>query len=45
MIPSGKAKGLAKAKALGDNAVAPVLPVPGQLLGGGPFCHHLWASC
>ena len=27
VIPAGKAKGLAKAKALGDNAVAPVLPV------------------
>ena len=42
VIPAGKAKGLAKAKALGDNAVAPVLPVACGLLGGGPFCHHLW---
>ena len=36
VIPAGKAKGLAKAKALGDNAVAPVLPVACGLLSGGP---------
>ena len=34
VIPAGKAKGLAKAKALGDNAVAPVLPVACGSLGG-----------
>ena len=34
--PAGKGKGLVKEKALGDNAVAPVLAVACGLLGGGP---------
>ena len=34
--PAGKAKGLVKAKALGDVAGAPVLPVACGLIGGGP---------
>ena len=43
---AGKAKGLVKAKALGDNAVAPVLPVTCGLLGGGPgFATTCGASC
>ena len=35
VTPAVNANGLAKAKALGDNAVAPVLPVACGLLGGG----------
>ena len=41
VILAGKAKGLAKAKPVGDNAVAQVLPVACGLLGGGPVLRPL----